>query len=390
MAPITRATTSRAAKVKANSRLRRLVYDDDEVSFPRWALNQSAPEEIADGSVRPPTLSPAPSESSDRRVDILEDQVRGVRQDVASIHHKLDRLVDVATARQPTLQRASTPAPHRAPTEPNHYRDQYPPPRALVTEENRDGYVDYYSRADRFQPPVNKGKRDQMDTEPKICKPYMYIIRETCQTMKQKLEVRCELSALEYTNALIKLLMDPQGADPEDRPHIMRHLRDVTHDAMERPWSAVRKWSQSVFDSVELGDFCWAEHQEIQNERVRIAMTAPFQQVNAPQGGGAQGAAKTEFLCRDYNSKSGCRHRADHNEGQVRVLHLCAFCDAVNRQCTHSVVACDRKFMYPSARNQRIYPQQPQQTSGMRPQYDNQLTQFYGQPKNAQQAPRLF
>ena len=187
----------------------------------------------------------------------------------------------------------------------------------------------------------------------------------------------------------MKLIIDPKAATLVDRPHIMRHLRDVTHNAMERPWSAVRKWSQTVFDAVENGDFCWADRQEIQNERIRIAMTGPQQATAKP---GSQAGRRAEYLCREFNAKGGCRHRGDHMDGNVNVLHLCAFCDAVSRQCAHSVYACDRKLPFPSGRMQRPHQQFTLAGMGMqRQQYDApQPPMYIGQPKNVQQAPRLY
>ena len=208
----------------------------------------------------------------------------------------------------------------------------------------------------------------------------MYISRESCQTVKQKLEVRCSLSALEYTNALVKLVMDLEAYAPTDQPHIMRHLRDVTSDAMERPWATVRKWSQAVFDGIEQGDLTWADYQEIQNLRFRIAHTGPAMSSSKLQN---TGPSNNEYLCRDFNSRSGCRHRGDHTDGSVKILHLCAFCDAVQKQCIHNVIACDRKLTY--SVNRQYRPQQQvgtQQFPPSRSQYIEQQQYQYYQPKN--------
>ena len=140
------------------------------------------------------------------------------------------------------------------------------PPDNSVKTKNRDGYVDRVTRQDSFNPPPVQGKPSDNDMlrEVPFRKPYMYIDRESCQTDKQRLEARCELSTLEYTNALVKLIMDHRAYHPNDQSHILRRLRDVTHDAMERPWSAVRRWSQVIFYLIVRGDFAWYEHQEIQ------------------------------------------------------------------------------------------------------------------------------
>ena len=265
MAPATRATTSRVAK----ARLKRLVKNgDDEVSFPRLEFNTSALSDgkLSDNTCAAPTLSPALSRYDHREgwVDRLEAQVKDVRSEVSSIHRKLDKLVDAATLRQGPMHHSTLPRSRAAPgrgggERANQHEDSLPPPRQLRQEANRDGFVDYYSQCDRFNPPTTSGKTLDNAADTPIKKPYMYILREVCQTEKQKLEVRCDLSVLEYTNALVKLVLDIRAYHPDDHRHIMRHLRNVTHDAMERPWSAVRRWSQAVFDAIERGEFMWPD-----------------------------------------------------------------------------------------------------------------------------------
>ena len=93
----------------------------------------------------------------------------------------------------------------------------------------------------------------------------------------------------------------------------------------------------------------WADSQLIHNQRVMVAIT-----------GGARGPAahsnlhgdgkgtKQELVCRAFNSRGGCKHRAQHDEGQVRLLHICAFCDSIGRHCTgHNVIGCNSKTQYP-------------------------------------------
>ena len=382
MAPATRATTSRAAKQKAQRRMKKLVYRDDEVSFPAINFDTSDDE-------GPPHLSQNDYDARESRMQQLEGELSTVWSEVRDINGKLDQLVEAATAHR--HQPPHTP-PRRGAVDrstPKHVEydteERLPPPRALRRQQNWDGYVDSYSRRDQFDPPHHKGKHDS-ESNSGIRKPYMYIVRESCQTEKQKLDVRCELTALEYINAMVKLAMDSSAYDPRDQPHILSHLRDVSHDAMERPWNAVRRWSQAIFDAVERGDFCWYDRQDIQNERIRIAMTAPLSIANARKQGNAS-SNYSEFICREYNTKAGCRHRGEHTEGSVKLLHICAFCDAVYKQCTHSVYSCDRKIQYPSARLQRAQPHQFQQPRAV-PEYNPYVPP--PQPKNGQLAPQLY
>ena len=140
-----------------------------------------------------------------------------------------------------------------------------------------------------------------------------------------------------------------------------------------------------MWDLVEEGDLSWADHQLIQNERVSIALTAPA--TGAPQAG-AQNAKVKEVLCRDYNSRGGCRQRGHHVEENIRLMHWCAFCDSVSRQCPHSVFACNNKRMQSNPMHQQ-FEHNPQQQSW---RYNNQQYNMYAPPpqfpKNGQQAPR--
>ena len=102
----------------------------------------------------------------------------------------------------------------------------------------------------------------------------------------------------------------------------------------------------------------WADYQEIQNLRVRIAMTGATKAQAKPS---ATSSGNKEYLCQEFNSRAGCKHRADHQDGNVNVLHLCAFCDAVNQQCVHSVVACERRLTYTLNKPSRPPPQYQQQ-----------------------------
>ena len=272
MGPTTRATTTRVAKARAQERLKRLVSDEIEVTFPRHMLPF---DQISSGDSEdnPPHLTPHVP-SGERRMEILESQVKHVQGEVSSIHSKLDRLVEATCQRPEPVYHSTPPRRHSttkttAPSRAAYHDDtlgDMPPPKQLRRQQNHDGYVDAATRQDWFDPPQGHGKEDF--DPPESMKPYMYITQESCQTNKQKLDVRCELTALEYTNALVKLIMDHRASHPGDQMHMLRHLRDVTHDAMERPWPAVRRWSQAVFDAIERGEFIWADHQEIHNMRV--------------------------------------------------------------------------------------------------------------------------
>ena len=118
-------------------------------------------------------------------------------------------------------------------------------------------------------------------------------------------------------------------------------------DARGRHWPNVRKWSQGVWDSIECKDYTWKDTQLIQNERFMICIAPPIQ---CQQGRNISSAPYTTgthhpderaggTLCRVFNSRGGCLHRA-HHDGY---LHYCAYCDSLGKECNHSLPHCDRK-----------------------------------------------
>lgn len=128
-----------------------------------------------------------------------------------------------------------------------------------------------------------------------MSKPYMYITCEGVHTQKQKLDIRPTLSAIEYIDPTLSLMADKRAYHPDDYNHIMYHLRKFTRDATERPWPAVRRWSQYIWDIIEAGQITWANREVIQEERVRMCLTAPPPPSNGTYIGSQQG--QLSILC---------------------------------------------------------------------------------------------
>lgn len=183
-------------------------------------------------------------------------------------------------------------------------------------------------------------------------KPYMYLYRDGVSTIKQKVEARPTMTVVEYIDATLALLADSRAYHRDDYIDIMDHLRKLTRDALERPWCAVRRWSQFVWDSIEAGALTWADRDMIQEERVRMCLTAAtnnasnntmsYNNTNATRKNhGAQ-----EVICRQYNTRSGCQFRESHMDGNVFALHYCTYCDSIGRSCGHSVRECERRLAH--------------------------------------------
>lgn len=220
-----------------------------------------------------------------------------------------------------------------------------PPPATIVREENRLGQIDRLISKEDYRPSsIQQGKPHHYDIG--MVKPYYYIEREGVQTTRQKLDLRANMSALEYINCTHLLLRDYDAFDIADKEDIFNHLTAVTTDALARPWPAVRRWSQFIWDSVEKGRCEWNSYQYIQEQRVRICYMSS-QSANLPgaNNGSRQATitpstAQITVLCRDYNGPSGCRFTTGHEDGVVKYMHACAHCDSMGRRSAHSFQRC--------------------------------------------------
>ena len=126
------------------------------------------------------------------------------------------------------------------------------------------------------------------------------------------------MSFKQFMCAYTTMLQDHTLVAAEDRAHMMAHLQQVCQDAQERPWPAVLKWSNYVFDRLERGELTWQDKEDIQLARVRIAISA---QSEAP--------VEQSVLCPAYNS-GYCRSTTDtHKDGNTTFTHQSAYCEAV-------------------------------------------------------------
>lgn len=149
---------------------------------------------------------------------------------------------------------------------------------------------------------------------------------------------------------MLALLSDPRAFNPVDYQDILHHLRRVTRDALERPWPAVRRWTQFVWDSIEAGSITWSDRATIQDERVRICLTSVYSNIphqnNTYQIPARRNQGLQEVTCRPFNTRAGCPQRESHADGQVYSLHICTYCDSVGKVCYHSVRDCERRLAH--------------------------------------------
>lgn len=290
------------------------------------------------------------------RTERLEDKME-------TFESKMDYLINFVTkdkSARNTDSRdkgASAPVSKRARFEPSSHVDndcalvtdsgdeieQLPPPAVLRREENRSGVIDEMLRREEYQPASGSGKHTKVSHDGNMPRPYMYIEKEGCDTLKDKLDARPSLSAGEYINAMLLLLDDEAAYERRDKHFIFKHILQVSTDSLARPWAGVRKWSVHIWDSVERGRCTWQDQGYIQDARIRISYTSgPVLSGSAPSAK-KMPAIHTDpvySVCREFNTASGCKHSGSHDSGHIRYLHVCAYCDAVGRKSSHSVLKC--------------------------------------------------
>lgn len=129
----------------------------------------------------------------------------------------------------------------------------------------------------------------------------------------------------------------------------MHHVRKVVRDALERPWHAVRRWTQYVWDSVESRQFNWSDRDVIQEERVRLCLTSSSITTGVNVTENKKAPANNQVICHLYNTRIGCQHRESHGDTHIWFIHACSYCDSVGKTCYHSVRECERRITH--ARN---------------------------------------
>ena len=322
------------------------------------ASRSRSPRERDDGS--PTTDDRAASHRHDRRRSPPSDDgpasPRHDRRRSPSTHREQcrqgrhDRRPD-STAYSPprrTVRRSTTYNTHDHPID---------SPRTMRQSADADGFVQTNLDRERYATQQSDGKNPFLldpFVDP-IIKPYTFLERAGCNTLKSKLDARESMACLEYINATHKLLQNSRAYDPEDREDIMAHLTMVTRDAKCRLWADVLKWSQEVWDGVERGDFGWDDKQLIHNLKLDLALANGHQGQGHSQGQGHGRSSNSNYqngpqganhnLCKEFNSARGC-NKASHHQGQGgKVWHFCTYCDANrNGQFTHSVINCNNKF----------------------------------------------
>lgn len=355
-----------------------------------------------------PTLEePDDMAEVETRVNDMQSDVNGLKTDVTTLktdmttmNDKLDDLIQsIARLNSNVLQSANNSQSEAAQEDTPPKSNQTPYSTSMRNHHTRSS-ASRMSPEEFLQCEMNRDKFDfphagkylygsDFSTGRVLHKPYMYLYREGVSTIKQKVEVRQTMTVIEYIDAMLALLADNRAYHRDDFVDIMDHMRKVTRDAMERPWHAVRRWTQYVWDSIEAGAFTWADHDIIQEERVRMSLTATSNiagnNIQTQSNGNAnrKNHGAQEVICRGYNTRAGCQFRDSHMDGQVFALHNCTYCDSIGRACSHSVRECERRLAHTRNDNNTNYSRQRfTQCNQYGPPHQNQQVAFNQPPKN--------
>ena len=92
------------------------------------------------------------------------------------------------------------------------------------------------------------------------------------------------MSRDEYINASLALVCDDSAFDIDDLQCIVKHIHEVSTDGLCRPshWKQVLKWSQSIWDDVEMMRCSWHDASYIKDQRVKVSWMGVMQQAVQP------------------------------------------------------------------------------------------------------------
>ena len=314
-------------------------------------------------------------------------------------------LADMARAiREMRINQPDQPAPRSG--RDRHWSERAAFPRSPAREED---FVREFLAKEKMDIPNYDGKQYAGDIfiTRLIPKPYMFVKKLSSASLKKKQDYRPNITANEYVNAFIAMLCDHRARDPADLLHQLRHLHDVSTDALTRPWVNVRDWSQSVFDEIEKGNLAWSDTSQIQFARCQTSFmgsAAATPEASDKPIQSQNGHYTREVICTDYNNRSctfGGKFK-HHVENGVRFTHACLYCYAstgakrdhpLNDPCNFRIrdrsgasqlyhhTAQNPTYQHPNA-VQNLPPQQSRYRQFNNTQYTNQQPTAPQPPKN--------
>ena len=143
----------------------------------------------------------------------------------------------------------------------------------------------------------------------KTYKPHMFIPR---RYVNKKMVDKEDVSFPLYVNGMAGMILNALPDHGTVAAALCRHLRETAEDTVVRPWAVAREWSKAIFDRIERGEIDRSFINEIQRERMQVALTwVP------PE--------KKLYPCALYNAKA-CPEPDSHTEDGITYHHVCAYC----------------------------------------------------------------
>ena len=167
-----------------------------------------------------------------------------------------------------------------------------------------------------------------------------------------------QLNQGQWQSGLMNILA--QEKDPILAKHMLAHITKLAKDAVDCGFRLAKGAHAAVLCALEEGRVTWAEPdaiEEIRRDSVsRIfieaeAFSRPVFQQSATTGAKpkVQGKNKNVSVCKLFN-RGTCTHDADHINGNIEYIHVCAYCRANGKSHPHPELACNKKHQNASHR----------------------------------------
>ena len=184
-----------------------------------------------------------------------------------------------------------------------------------------------------------------------MAKPFHFLERNGCETLKERAEIRSEMTYEEYVVAYLLMMAHQDTQDPETFRYMYSHLVDLARDRCVRSWPAIRAWSQRTFDRIEANTLKWQHVEAIRSERTLPSLSEPW--AGAAQvppvkdkkkgTGGSSSTIDNNVPCVKYN-KSECDFSQSHTEAGTSWDHVCSYCNMMfGASYPHPYSACEKR-----------------------------------------------
>jgi hypothetical protein len=171
-----------------------------------------------------------------------------------------------------------------------------------------------------------------------------------------------DLTLPEMVGGTLKLLLQNVKEIPSEAMIQMMHLCEIMSDVEDFSWNVIRQFYGMVRQDIELGRYTWADHDIIQNKKIKYVSRAEAiskKPANSNANSYANSArqnqqcasanayeakhANVTLICKAYNLGE-CSAASPHQTPEGNARHSCAFCKkSIDRYFGHPEKYCRRK-----------------------------------------------